>query len=176
MDNLEFINIIWLFPIVFMLHDFEEIILIELWARKNKVVLLKNHPRVATLYTEVSTASFALAVSEEFIVLSLITLGSVIFSWYYLWLGALVGFFIHLVVHLIQWIVFKKYIPAIATTIPSIIYSVYAINYICVNSSMEISPLIIWSVLGVIIVFINLIFARKLSGRFNKYIKDNCNH
>lgn len=171
MDNIKFINIIWLLPIVFLLHDFEEIIFIEWWVKKNKLLLIKNYPRIAKVYTKFSTASFAFAVCEEFIILILITLGSIIFSWYYLWFGALVGFFIHLVMHIVQWIVFKKYIPAIATTIPAIIYSIYAIYYIYTNSTMEIFPLIIWSVLGIIIVFINLVFVHKLAGRFDEYIK-----
>ena len=153
------------------LFDFEEIIFIEWWVKKNKLVLLRSYPRIANLYNEISTASFAFAVSEEFIVLILITLGSIISNWYYLWFGALVGFFIHLVMHIIQWIVFKKYIPAIATTIPAMIYSIYALYFIYNNSTMKIFPLIIWSVIGIIIVFINLIFAHKLAGKFNAFIK-----
>jgi len=168
MESVEFINIIWLLPIIFMLHDFEEIIFIEWWTQKNKVVLLKKYPKIAQRFTEFSTASFALAVSEEFILLIIITSGSLIFNWYYLWFGALVGFFIHLVVHIIQWIIFKKYIPAIVTTIPAIIYSIYAIYYIYNNTTMTILFSIIWSTLGIIIVFINLNFAHKLARKFDK--------
>lgn len=29
-------TIVWLFPVIFMLHDFEEIIFVEAWKRKYK--------------------------------------------------------------------------------------------------------------------------------------------
>lgn len=171
MRDVKFISIIWLLPLVFMLHDFEEIIFLEWWVNKNKLELLRKYPRIANVYNEISTAAFALGVSEEFIILILITLGSIIFNWYYLWFGVLVGFFIHLVVHIIQWIVFKKYIPAISTTVPAMIYSIYAIYFIYNNSNMEILMLAMWSALGIIIVWFDLIFAHKLARKFNKFIK-----
>ena len=79
-ESVKFINIIWLLPLVFMLHDFEEIIFVEWWVNKNKEVLLKRFPRVAKMYSGLSTIAFALAVSEEYIILLLITLASVIFN------------------------------------------------------------------------------------------------
>lgn len=171
MINIEFISVIWLFPIVFMLHDFEEIIFMKWWMQRNRLVLLKKYSRISNVYNELSTEAFALAVSEEFIILILITLGSIIFNWYYLWFGALIGFFVHLVAHIIQWIIFKKYIPAIVTTVPAMIYSIYAISLIYNNGDMEILSLIMWSIFGIILVFINLIFAHKLAGKFNNFLK-----
>ncbi|MDP4146445.1 MAG: HXXEE domain-containing protein [Bacillota bacterium] len=173
MDNMKFISIIWLFPLVFMLHDFEEIIFIEWWGNKNKSVLLSRYPRVANIYLKLNTAAIALAVSEEFVILSIITLLSVIFKWYNLWLGVLVGFFIHLIVHLVQWILYKKYIPAIATTIPAMMYSIYAMYFIYSNSNMKAFTVVIWGSLGTIIIFINLLLAHKLARKFNKVITDN---
>ncbi|QVK16885.1 HXXEE domain-containing protein [Mycoplasmatota bacterium] len=92
MINIEFVSVIWLFPIVFMLHDFEEIIFMKWWIQRNRLVLLKKFSKISKVYNEFSTEAFALAVSEEFIILFLITLGSIIFNWYYLWLGVLIGF------------------------------------------------------------------------------------
>lgn len=174
MENVKFISIIWLFPLVFMFHDFEEIIFMQWWEGKNKLVLIKKYPWISEIInSNLCTAAFSLAVSEEFIILGLITLTSVIYKWYYLWLGALITFFVHLIMHLIQWIVFKKYIPAIATAIPSMMYSAYAVYYIYNSCKLEILPLTIWSILSMILFIINLIFVRKLAGKFNKFINSS---
>lgn len=172
MENIKFISIIWLLPIIFMLHDFEEIIFMEWWGEKNKLELIEKYPRIAKVYTRLSTAAFALAVSEEFIIIILITLVSIIFEWYYLWFGLLITFLVHLIVHLIQWIIYKKYIPAIVTVVPSMMYSVYAIYFIYNNSNMGILPLAMWSIFGIVIFLINLIFVHKLARKFNKFIKN----
>lgn len=171
MESVKFISIIWLLPLVFMLHDFEEIIFVEWWVNKNKVMLLKRFPRVAKTYSELSTAAFALAVSEEFIILLFITLAAVIFKWYYLWFGALIGFAAHLVVHLVQWMVFKKYIPAIVTTIPSMVYSAYAIYFVVNNSNMETLYLTVSSILGIVLLVANLFLAHKLARKFCRALK-----
>jgi hypothetical protein len=171
MENVKFISIIWLLPLVFMLHDFEEIIFMEWWVKKHKSMLLERFPRVAKLYGKLSTAAFALAVSEEFIILMFITLASVIFRWYYLWFGAMIGFAAHLVVHLVQWIVFKMYIPAIVTTIPSIMYSAYAIYFVINNGNMEISSLVVWGIMGIILLVGNLFLAHKLASRLSRVFK-----
>lgn len=171
MESVTFISIIWLLPLIFMLHDFEEIIFIEWWLNKERLVLIKKYPKIAKEYDELNTAGFALAVSEIFIIIILITLITIVFKWYYLWFGSLITFFIHLIIHLIQWIIYKKYIPAIITVVPASIYSIYAIGFIYSNSNMEILPIVIWSMLSMVIVFTNLIFAHKLARKFSEFIR-----
>ena len=173
MESVKFISIIWLLPLIFMLHDFEEIILMEWWVNKERLVLLEKYPKIVKEYGELSTAGFALAVSEIFIIIILITLTAIIFKWYYLWFGGIITFFVHLIMHLIQWIIYKKYIPAIATVIPAIIYSVYAIYFIYNNSNMEILPIVMWSILSMVIFFINLIFVHKLARKFTKFLRSS---
>ena len=173
MESVKFISIIWLLPLIFMLHDFEEIIFMEWWVNKERLVLLKKYPQIAKEYGELSTAGFALAVSEIFVIIIFITLTAIIFKWYYLWFGGIITFFVHLIMHLIQWIIYKKYIPAIATVIPAIIYSVYAIYFIYNNSNMEILPMVMWSILSMVIFFINLIFVHKLAGKFTKFLRSS---
>ena len=68
-----------IFPIVFMFHDFEEIIFFKTWLTKNKDLLQKKFPavskRILPHINKLSTAAFSLAVAEEFILLSIITSG-----------------------------------------------------------------------------------------------------
>jgi len=45
MDN--YSTIIWLLPIVFMIHDFEEIIFFKSWMNKNKDYLIEKFPKIS---------------------------------------------------------------------------------------------------------------------------------
>ena len=72
MNELELI--VSLFPIVFMLHEFEEIIGFKPWVVKDGLWIAKKFPKAAkqiTLYERLSVPAFALAVLEEFVLLVL---------------------------------------------------------------------------------------------------------
>ena len=169
---IDFKTIVWLFPIVFMFHDFEEIIFFKSWITKNKQTLSERFPKLSnpffTRFERLSVQAFALAVAEEFIIFSIVTILSVLCESYLLWLGIFMGFFIHLLVHLIQWIAFRGYIPAIYTSIISLIYCTFALNFILKNNLFETREIVIWSFIGLGIMVVNLFFAHKLAEVFNK--------
>lgn len=171
MENVEFISLIWLFPLIFMVHDFEEIIFQEWWFNKERLSLLKKYPKIVKEYEQISTAGFALAVSEEFIVLLIISLTAIVFQWYYLWLGTLVTFLIHLIIHIVQWAIYKKYIPAIITVIPAVIYSIYAIHFIYESCNMMLLPGIMWSIVSMIIFLANLFFAHIMARKLTRFLE-----
>jgi hypothetical protein len=164
--------IIWLLPIVFMIHDFEEIIFFKPWINKNKSYLTEKFPKISKRFLprmeNLSTSAFALAVAEEFVLLSLITVGSVLFDNYLLWLAAFMGFFVHLLVHLVQWIILKRYIPAICTTFLALIYCVYALYKIISDNVFHISEIALWTIIGFGLVGVNLLFAHKLAELYDK--------
>ena len=168
---IDFTTIVWLLPIVFMFHDFEEIIFFKSWIIKNKKTLSEKFPKLSkqffARFENLSVQAFSLAVAEEFILLSIVTVLSIIFESYLLWLGIFMGFFIHLLVHLIQWIVFRKYIPAIYTSIISLIYCIFSLNFILKNNLFEVKEIIIWSFIGFGILIVNLLFAHKLAYIFD---------
>jgi len=164
--------IIWLLTIVFMIHDFEEIIFFKPWINRNKGYLTKKFPKISKRFLprmeNLSTSAFTLAVAEEFLLLSLITVGSVLFDNYLLWLAAFMGFFVHLLVHLGQWIILKRYIPAIYTTLLALIYCVYALCEIIFNNVFLISEIVLWTIIGFGLVGVNLLFAHKLAEMYDK--------
>jgi hypothetical protein len=164
--------IIWLLPIFFMIHDFEEIIFFKPWINKNKDYLIEKFPKISKRFLprmeNLSTSAFTLAVAEEFLLLSLITVGSVLFDNYLLWLAAFMGFFGHLLVHFVQWIILKRYIPAICTTFLALIYCVYALCGIIINNVFQISEIILWTIIGFGLVGVNLLFAHKLAEMYDK--------
>jgi hypothetical protein len=165
-------TIVWLLPIVFMIHDFEEIIFFKSWMNKNKDFLIEKFPklskRILSHIGNLTTSAFTFAVAEEFVLLSLITLGSVLFDNYVLWLAAFMGFFVHLLIHLGQWIILKRYIPAIYTTFFFFFYCTYTLYEIITNNIYRISEIVLWTIIGFVLLGVNLIFAHKLAGKFNK--------
>lgn len=171
MENMQFISLIWLFPLIFMVHDFEEIIFQEWWFNKERSALLKKYPKVAGEYEGISTAGFALAVSEEFIIIIVIALTAIVFQWYYLWLGTLVTFLIHLIIHIVQWAIYKKYIPAIISVIPAVIYSIYSIRFVYESCNMKLLFGIMWSIVSMIIFLANLFFAHRMARKITRFFR-----
>jgi len=164
-------TIVWLLIVVFMIHDFEEIIFFKSWLNKNKDYLAKKYPKISKylpFFDNFSTSAFALAVAVLFILLSLITLGSVIFNNYVLWLAAFMVFFVHLFMHLGQWIILKRYVPAIWTTFFAFIYCFFALYEIISNNIFRISEIALWTFIGLVIFGPFFIFIIKLAEMFNK--------
>jgi hypothetical protein len=170
--EIDFSTIVWLFPIVFMLHEFEEIIFFKPWIRKNGIYLSERFPwlakRLLPRFESLSVPAFTVAVAEEFILLSIITALSVLFDDYLLWLGVFMGFFVHLLIHLGQWLMLRKYIPAIYTTIVSVIYCLFSLTYILKEKLFQGNDLLIWTFAGFGIVALNLILAHKLAEWYDK--------
>jgi len=165
-------TILWLLPIVFMLHDFEEIIFFKPWINKNKNHLAEKFPKISKRFLprleNLSTSAFALSVAEIFILLSLITLCSVLFDNYVLWLAAFMGFFVHLFIHLGQWLILRRYIPAIGTTFLALVYCVYTLYTLVSNKLFHVSEMVLWTFVGLGLLGINLLFAHKLAEIFDK--------
>jgi hypothetical protein len=170
--KIDFTTIVWLFPIVFMLHEFEEIIFFKPWIRKNSAYLSERFPRLAKRllprFESLSVPAFTIAVAEEFILLSIITMFSVLLDNYLLWFGVFMGFFVHLLIHFVQWLMLRKYIPAIYTTIVSMIYCLFSLIYILKEKLFQGNNLLVWAFAGFGIVVLNLILAHNLAEWYDK--------
>ncbi|MBD8387115.1 HXXEE domain-containing protein [Dysgonomonas sp. BGC7] len=161
----DFLYIAWLFPIIFMFHEFEEIIFFKSWIKKNKGYLSERYPKLAKRFLShiegLSVPAFTVAVAEEFLLLSIVTVLAVIFNWYLLWLAIFMGYFIHLLVHIVPCLIIRRYVPGICTTVLSLIYCIYSLCFIFENNLFETEQIFIWTIIGCVIVGFNLIFAHK---------------
>lgn len=161
---------VWLFPILFIIHDMEEIIGFGLWFDKNKKLIMKLFPKVYKTieksYKHYSTEGMAVAVLEELILCILFCLISLWNNFYYLWLGGFIAFIFHLIVHIIQSVAIQKYIPAVATSILLLPISIYIAMKSIVLMSADAFSVIIFSLIGMIIILINLKFAHFLMNKF----------
>lgn len=170
MNELELI--VSLFPIVFMLHEFEEIIGFKPWVVKDGLWIAKKFPKAAkqiTLYERLSVPAFALAVLEEFVLVGLVTVLALTLQWYSAWIAVFMGFSLHILIHIGQWIVVGKYIPIAVTSLLSLPYIVWGIYKI--YSQYSISMIVFCFIIGTIVLIVNLRFVHKLALQFDKRIK-----
>ena len=149
-------EIIWMFPILFMVHDMEEVIGFGTWLKKNRSLLDQKYPRISNTYRPFSTEGMAAAVMEELLLCLVVCTISRITSCYGLWLGVFIAYAMHLLIHIGQSIVVKQYIPAVITSILClpvslcfIVYSIKILSY----SGMQI---FVYSCTGMAVVVVNL--------------------
>ncbi|HDX7158636.1 TPA: HXXEE domain-containing protein [Clostridioides difficile] len=166
---------IWLFPLLFIFHDMEEIIGFGIWLKKNKSMLDKKYPFISKVYENYSTEGMAFAVFEEFIlciifcILTVITENQYV---YLLWLGSFIAYTLHLVIHIGQSIIIRKYIPSLITSIICLPISIWCISRSIYIVDCEMSTTILYSIIGIIIVALNLKFAQSLIGKFTKWMSN----
>lgn len=170
-------TLMWLLPIIFMFHDFEEIIMFKPWLNANSAVLEKRFPqwasRALTSHNKISTSAFALAVAEEFIILSTLTLIAVELGLYPFWAGMMLGFFIHLLVHMGQFVIYRRYVPVILTSIPSGLYCMIALHDLNAYQPLDWKLVAIWTLTSLVTLSVNLALALKMSARFETWLGKN---
>ncbi len=134
-------TILYLLPLVFMLHDFEEIVMMKTWVANNAAELQRRFPRLSNKllghFSALSTSAFALAVAEEFVLISAFSVAAVEQGWYAWWAGLLLAFFLHLLVHVGQFLVYRKFIPAVITSLPAGLYCMLALQAVMARTGLN---------------------------------------
>ncbi|WMI80252.1 HXXEE domain-containing protein [Anaerotignum sp. MB30-C6] len=165
-------EMVWLFPILFIFHDFEEIIFMQPWLRRNRSYLCKRFPtlskRLLVHFDHITTSSFAFGVAEEFILISIITIVSYMTNRYILWAGFFIAFTLHLVIHCFQALMVRKYVPAIITSMICLPICLNIIKYIV--KSFQLNTIVLYSILAFIIMVVNLILIHKGMVMFSKWL------
>lgn len=167
---------VWLFPVLFMFHEMEEIIGFGIWLEQNRAMLDEKYPKISKTYQDFSTEGMALAVSEEFILCILFCILGVVTQMkavWLLWVGGFIAYVLHLVIHIVQSIVIRQYIPAVVTSIIALPVSIWVICQSIAELDAKIGYIAIYSLWGIVIVGLNLKLAQSLIGRFTRW-KENC--
>ena len=165
--------IMLLLPVVFMLHEYEEIIMFRHWLDRNRDELKRRFPRFEQFlahrgHFDYSTATFAIGTAHEFILVSLISFCAVWLDAYQWWFAAFAGYSIHLIVHLAQWAIYRKYIPVIITTILTLPYCVYAFGEFAKASILSPLQMLSWTVIGIGFTTLSLLSAFFLMSKFQQ--------
>lgn len=163
-------NIFWLFPIIFMLHEMEEIIGFRIWLDKNRDIVSKYN-KLSILYQNFSNEGFSIAVLEEYLLCIIITCISIFFKTYIVWIGAFIAFSLHLLVHILQSIIIKRYISSLASSIILLPISIFLISKAIYTFKYTFFSIVISSVLCVIAMLFNLIFVHKIMKKVTEKLK-----
>ncbi|HOI27680.1 MAG: HXXEE domain-containing protein [Paludibacteraceae bacterium] len=137
-------------PVVFMIHDFEEVIGFRPWIVKNQQTLEQRFPKLARRmlphFLGLSTSALAAGVAFMFLIVSFCSFGAVVWNIPQLWMGAFLAYSVHIVVHILQWMVFRRYVPVVVTSFLSLPYCYYGIRI--VSENFGVVQVGIWGGLG----------------------------
>lgn len=159
MTKLELIML--LLPIVFMVHEYEEIIMFRHWLRHNRQELKSRFPRFEKYLVrrgcfDFSTATFSVGTAHEFLLISVISFCSVSQGNYQWWFAAFSGYSIHILIHLSQWLIYRKYVPFVITSILTLPYCIYTLILFATSSSLSPSQMFKWTVIGMALTALSL--------------------
>lgn len=165
-------TIFWLLPVFFMIHDFEEIIMIRPWLAGNGEALRTRFPassaKLIPSTGNLTTNAFSALVAIEFTALSAVAFLAAEHSCVHLWSGFLIAFLIHIVMHVAQFIAWRGYIPAVITCVPALMYGAVAVEHAAAKGFLS-SPRVIAFTL-VAFAFIGFVFTAgtRLAEKFDR--------
>ena len=150
-----------LLPIIFIIHDMEEIVGFG-WFFRNNPWLFDRYPRVMNMYRDLKEMPWKLGVYEEFIPFFGISLlayyfpGRILFS---IWFGFFIALAAHFIVHIGMSIKIKKYIPSVITSVICFPVSVI-ILYKCAMIMTFDTVSVIFIIVGIILMIGNFCLLR----------------
>lgn len=160
-------TLIWLFPIAFMFHDFEEILLWELWLNKNSSEIRNRVPAFLTKQVDAivgkSTAQFSLPVLLIFSLTVLASFLAVEYKSYGFFIMASGAFFLHGFMHIGQAIALRRYIPAVITsTLIVIPYGLVLYGQLINEGIVNVSGLLRYFLLSVVLIIPLILIMHKV--------------
>lgn len=164
---------ILLLVIGFVAHEIEEIYVQRKWMLKNEATLKQRFPKLRKVFDHLlsmDTIAFTFAVLEESVVLVLIIFAFInngeIGDFGIMFLcGLFFAYTMHLLVHIIQGIIFRGYVPGLVTSIIQfLIFGPFLLFYF-----KEIH-LFLAGLAGVCFLFLNLLFAHWLGKKVSNLI------
>ncbi len=168
-------SLIWLFPILFIFHDLEEIIFLLPWVKKNQEYLGGRFPFLARKllphFNQISTKAFALGVAEEFLIICIVTVVAYLTVGYGLWAGLFIAFTVHLIIHCIQAMVVGRYIPAVVTSILCLPVCIFVVMEIF--REVPTSELVLYSVVGFLAMVVNFWLIHQGMAAFSRWESRN---
>lgn len=178
MNTMNFI--VWMLPVIFMIHDFEEIIMAEVWGirfrKEINTAWPKRQPFGLNYIQHCHTPTLSIGVEVEFLLFSLISLLSVIFQSYFLWYGAFLGIILHMFfIHILMCIRFKNYIPGVITSVIFLLPSIWVVYKAKEILHYELGTILSACILGMALIIIMIPLLHKLMGTWSKWLYNYSN-
>lgn len=161
----------WMFPLLFIIHDMEEIITAKKWCAKGYKGQI--HLPFTPFGNTKSTEGFSIGVYEELILWCIATLLGNISGFYGLWYGLLVMNIVHLLLfHIIVLpLSYRRYVPGEITAWITLLPCCYILKIaqdILQYSAMKMA---IWIIISVVFAFANMKFLHKNIDKLTDMIK-----
>ncbi|MFC7680733.1 HXXEE domain-containing protein [Paenibacillus sp. GCM10028914] len=130
LNDISIQTLVWLFIVVFVLHDLEEIIWVESWIKKNKNKVIHKVPpgfrKQLNNMFNITSGQFAVAVLLEFIIFIPFTFIAAEQGKFFIFLSFNSLFFLHVFTHLGQSLYLKMYTPGVVSAVILVLpYTLY---------------------------------------------------
>lgn len=153
-------TLIWLFPIAFMLHDFEELLFFEPWLKKNaSTIQSRLQGRAPELFQKQvnlilgkTTIQFAFPIALIFLLVSLSTLMAAVWQVYTPFLLAGSLFFLHGFMHLGQSVLLRRWVPSsITSLLIAIPYGFVLFPQLIREGILSVSEMLVYFLLSIVL-------------------------
>lgn len=152
-----------LFPVAFMIHDFEELCFLECWIRKNADdIRNKLTGNIWVRLEGYSTSAMGIAILLMFLYVSFTSVLSVTLHLYTLFAAAMIVFAVHNLFHIIQPVILRRYIPAMGSAILTLPYPFYVLGYMNHLNLFVWREVLMGSVLFGVVTFMYLAAAQRI--------------
>ena len=165
MSALSILFLVLPFPLAFIIHEAEEIAVQKRWMSRHHDLLKQKFPRLKPLtghLAKLGTKAFAVAAAEELLIVLAVTTLVLIQSRYcmQIWSAIFIAFSLHLIVHILQAVAVRGYVPGLVSTVVLLPYSAYGLYSI--HLAMSLWEMLAWGAAGLVFMAVNLMFAHKL--------------
>ena len=157
--------------VLFMIHEFEEIIFMKKFIEKNKVVkYMKNELFLKKKANYPSTETISLMIAEEFIILSTLLFIASEFSMYEIVLSLFIVYIVHLLPHIYDALRYRKFSPGSQTSFIVFPLGILIIWNVILNKKIHLVILILCIIIIGFLMILNLLFLHKISKKIDKYL------
>ncbi|AQL55590.1 HXXEE domain-containing protein [Abyssicoccus albus] len=155
-------SLYWLFPILFMTHEIEEIIFLPRFVERLKC---KNSNKVIEKIPLISSFQFTIIVFEQLILIILLSFYCYMNNNISLYIALIIVYIVHILIHYLQAIVIKKIIPGFYMgTLSSIVLS-----YLLITIEVDLKELVGYILIILLIAIFNLLIMHKIISNKFKY-------
>lgn len=162
----------WLMPLLFILHDMEEIVLGMAWKKKEPALKKYTKVKLVPFGTSKDTAGMSFAIYEELLLLCLSALIGVCTSHYEIWFGFLAGNILHIItLHMILVpLKYRCYVPGLLSSVLTLFPNIWMYVSAARLLHYRFVQIVLYSVIGMIIAMANLKLLHRHAHSFSDLI------
>ncbi len=157
-------TLVWMLPLIFIVHDFEEIILIKTWKIKNQDLFLA--PTGFKPYEHFkSQEKFSVAVLEELILLIGVSFYTVLSQNYLVWIGTFFAITFHYIPHFIFCFRVKRFVPGAFTALLALPFSIWILIDVIEQTHYSMFELVTSCIICLFVFLLNLKIIQTIMSR-----------